>query len=100
MRGRAWLVFFLAVFLLHAIDADCLLSDCHCPPGGGCLVPAAVQASPTQTSGQVAALPQPIFRLLQPPRLVALVSCLEAGPEGPLEPPEGRLSPPRAPPAA
>lgn len=100
MRGRAWLIFVLAVFLLHALDADCLLSDCHCPSSGGCLLPVTVQASPGQPFGEVAALPPCTLTRLQPPQVVALVACLEAGPERPLEPPEGRLSPPRAPPAA
>ncbi len=99
MRGRVWLVFVLAVFLFHALDADCLLSDCHCPPSGGCLLPATVQANPSQSSGEFAAPPQATLTLLAPPRVVALDACIQESFHRPLEPPEGRLSPPRAPPA-
>lgn len=92
MRGQAILLLTMWMFIFHAVDADCLLLDCHCAPGNSCSVPLNVQ--PAQT---VAVVAEHVTRVA-PPRLVAAVRF----PEGPrVQPPQTEpplLTPPRAPP--
>ncbi len=92
MRWRALLVLTLAMFLFHALDADCLLRDCHCAPNANCSVPVTVQPA------QAAVVPEQVTTV-EPPRVTAEVQFPELARVAPPEEPPPLVTAPRGPPA-
>lgn len=92
MRSRVLFLLTLWIFFCHALDADCLLRDCHCTPSTSCSVPLTVQPS------QTAIVPERVVPVLVQPVSVAVQYPERPGVQPP-QPAPPLLTPPRAPPA-
>ena len=80
-------ILILSLFVVHSLDLDCMLRDCHCTPAASCVVPVAMESVRTVVGDTSMAAVAPDW---QPPLPTApLIASIYAEPN--------RLEPPRVP---